>query len=143
VPDLELGSDWIVGFPGERDVDHEASERFLAAQGFAVNYVFKYDPRPSTTAAETLEDDVPEETKKERNQRLLARSAETSLLRHAAHVGAVRSVFVEGRRDDGLLAGRSEHGVMVSFEGGDELVGTCAKVAIGQASAFGLSGARC
>ena len=93
VPDIELGSDWIVGFPGESDAEHDESERFLVEQGFAVNYIFKYSPRPGT-AAEALADDVPEEEKKRRNQRLLELGAQTGLSRNSAHVGQVRRTFV-------------------------------------------------
>jgi len=142
VPDVELGSDWIVGFPGETDADHAASERFLGAQGFAVNYVFKYDPRPGTSAADGLADDVPEAVKKERNQRLLARSAEVSLRRHAGHVGAIRAVLVEGLSDraPGTLVGKTRHGMTISFEGAPALVGGEVAVLVEQASAFGLAG---
>ncbi|MFO1010259.1 MAG: tRNA (N6-isopentenyl adenosine(37)-C2)-methylthiotransferase MiaB [Planctomycetota bacterium] len=142
VPDLELASDWIVGFCGETDADHAASEALLAEQGFVTNYIFKYDPRPTTHAAEKLEDDVPEDVKKERNQRLLALAEEVGLKRHGAQVGAVRDVFVESTSDrfEGGLVGRTQHGLMTSFAGPAELVGTVARVTIESATAFGLSG---
>jgi len=144
VPDLELGSDWIVGFPGETEEDFVASEAFLAEQGFAVNYVFKYDPRPGTRAAEDEADSVPEPTKKERNQRLLRRSEDVALARLSRHVGAVRRVFVEGVSDraPGGLVGRTIHGLVASFRGGPELVGREVDVAIEGATAYGLSGSR-
>jgi tRNA-2-methylthio-N6-dimethylallyladenosine synthase len=142
VPDVELASDWIVGFPGETDADHAASEAFLAEQGFAVNYVFKYDPRPSTHAAETLADDVPDAVKKERNQRLLACSERVALERTRRHVGEVRSVFVESvsPRGAGDLVGRTQHGLVASFAGPAELVGRAVAVRIQGASAYGLAG---
>lgn len=141
VPDIELGSDWIVGFPGETAEDHARSETFLKEQGFAVNYIFKYDPRPGTKAHDGLVDDVPDEAKKERNQRLLALGEEVGLLRHGAHVGQVRRVLVEGRREDGRLAGRTEHGLMATFEGPESLVGREVPVKIEGASGYGLGGA--
>ncbi|MFN0244991.1 MAG: tRNA (N6-isopentenyl adenosine(37)-C2)-methylthiotransferase MiaB [Planctomycetota bacterium] len=148
VPDIELGSDWIVGFPSETDEEHAASESFLAEQGFAVNYVFKYDPRPST-AAEQLVDDVPDELKKARNQRLLACSEVSGLVRHGRHVGGVRSVLVDGvsEKDACVVEGRTQHGlgarVRVS-EGVDAraLVGSVIEARIDGANAFGLSGTR-
>ena len=87
VPGIELGSDWIVGFSGETEDDFAGSEAFLGEQGFAVNYVFKYDPRPKTRADERLEDDVPEATKKERNQRLLQAAERAQRLRFARYRG--------------------------------------------------------
>jgi tRNA-2-methylthio-N6-dimethylallyladenosine synthase len=142
VPDIELGSDWIVGFPGESDADFEASERFLAEQGFAVNYVFKYDPRPTTHAAENLADDVPEDVKKARNQRLLRKGEEVGLARHGAHVGSIRATFVEGESDraEGVLVGRTTHNLMVSFPGDKALIGSMVDVRIEGASGYGLTG---
>jgi tRNA-2-methylthio-N6-dimethylallyladenosine synthase len=140
VPDIELGSDWIVGFPGESDADHEKSEAFLREMGFLVNYIFKYDPRPGTKAHDGLEDSIPDEVKKERNQRMLKLGEELGLLRHGAHVGQTRRVLVEGVRDDGRLSGRTVHGMVASFEGPAELVGTQVDVCIEGASGYGMSG---
>ena len=142
VPDVELASDWIAGFCGETDADHAASEALMAEQGFVTNYVFKYDPRPTTHAAEHLADDVPEDVKKERNQRLLALAESVGSRRHGAQVGATREVFVESTSDrmEGGLVGRTQHGLMTSFRGPAELVGTVARVTIESATAFGLSG---
>jgi tRNA-2-methylthio-N6-dimethylallyladenosine synthase len=142
VPDLELGSDWIVGFPGETDGDFEASERFLAEQGFVVNYVFKYDPRPGTRAGDGLADDVPPEVKKERNQRLLRAGERAGLARMQAHLGRTLSVLAEGlsERHPGTLTGRSRHGLPVSFPGGEDLVGRVVTVVAEQASPYGLAG---
>ena len=143
LPDIELGSDWIVGFPGETDASYATCETFLAEQGFAVNYVFQYSSRPGTRAAER-EDDVPAEAKSERNQRLLRCAERIQAERFAAHVGAERRVFVEraDEREPGRLRGRSEHGLPVAFEGEPSLVGGEVVVAIEEASAYGLAGRR-
>jgi tRNA-2-methylthio-N6-dimethylallyladenosine synthase len=145
VPDVELGSDWIVGFPGESEPEFAESELLLGEQGFAVNYVFQYSPRPGTAAGERLADDVPDEAKRERNRRLLAKAAEVGLARHARHVGEVRRVFVDGasERDPSRVTGRTEHGLAASFEGDASLAGSVALVRIEGASAYGLSGVRC
>jgi tRNA-2-methylthio-N6-dimethylallyladenosine synthase len=141
VPELELGTDWIVGFPGETDADFEQSLGLLGEVGFAVNYVFKYDPRPQTAAAERL-DDVPPEVKKERNQRLLAAAERVQFLRHQAQVGRTVPAFVEGvhQRHAGLLEARSDRGLRVCFEGPPEWVGRTVQVAVGEATPFSLSG---
>ena len=143
VPDIELGSDWIVGFPGEDDDDHQSSEALLEEIGFAVNYVFKYDPRPGTHAASALIDDVAEEAKKRRNQRLLAKSEEVGLKRLSGHVGGTRRVFVEqvSDRRAGDVVGRTEHGLIAGFAGPRELVGRTVLLRITGATAFGLFGA--
>jgi len=141
VPDMELGSDWIVGFPGESDTDFEASEAFLGAVGFQVNYVFKYDPRPGTAAAQGV-DDVPMAVKKERNQRLLLACERSQLARHERHVGCEVEVFVEGSnpRWPGWVQGRTRHGIPCSFPASADLIGTSQRVVVGEASPFALTG---
>jgi len=144
VPDVEIGSDWIVGFPGETEADYRASEALLGDIGFAVNYVFKYDPRPGTDAAGQRADDVEPEIKKDRNARFLLASERVALGRLSSHVGTVRRVFVERRseREAGVLLGRTSHGLPVSFGGGADLLGGEIDLRIEAASAFGLAGTR-
>jgi tRNA-2-methylthio-N6-dimethylallyladenosine synthase len=146
VPDIELGSDWIVGFPGESDQDFERSLAFLAEIGFAQNYIFKYDPRPET-AAHALPDDVPVEVKKARNQALLSKAHRVQLLRHQQHLGRRLEVIGESlsERHPGWLQGRSQHGLPVSFAVPPELspqnlIGRVQVVTAEEATAFGVSG---
>ncbi len=140
VPDLELGSDWIVGFPGETEEDYAATERLLEEIGSVVNYVFKYDARPGTRA-HALCDDVPTVVKKERNNRLLRLAERVALARMESHLGRERGVFVEEQREPGRLRGRTEHGLPCSFDGGAERIGASVTVRAESASAYGLSGA--
>ena len=141
VPDIELGSDWIVGFPGEDESDIAASEAFLAEQHFLVNYVFQYDPRPSTCAAE-LDDDVERAEKKERNQRMLRAGETSSLARHRAWLGRTLDVLVESEHEKrpGQFKGRSLHGMTVSFPGHAELLGRRACVEAVDATPYGIAG---
>ncbi len=140
VPDLELGTDWIVGFPGESAADFERSLAFLDEIGFAQGYVFKYDPRPGTRAAKWA-DDVPRERKKERNLRLLRAVERAALARMERWIGREVPVFVEARdaRRPELLRGRSAHNLPVGFPGAPELVGARVGVRLGGASPFGLT----
>ena len=142
VPDVELGSDWIVGFPGETEEDYGASESFLSEQGFAVNYVFKYDARPGTSAASEPADEVAEEVKKDRNRRLLAASESVALRRLSPRIGSVQRVFVEsaGEPEGHSLLGRTIHGLTVSFDGPADLVGREVDLRIHGASAYGFAG---
>ena len=143
VPDIELGSDWIVGFCGESDEDFAGTEAFLEEQAFLVNYIFKYDPRPGTRA-DGLEDDVPDGVKKERNQRLLALSEQVQRRRFEARIGQTLPVFVESvsQRDERVLLGRTTTGMAVSLPGEANLVGTLIPVTIDEATAFGMAGRR-
>ncbi|MEZ6013571.1 MAG: tRNA (N6-isopentenyl adenosine(37)-C2)-methylthiotransferase MiaB [Planctomycetota bacterium] len=140
VPDIELGSDWIVGFCGETDEDFEGSVAFLEEQGFALNYIFKYSPRPDTRAAERYEDDVPEAVKKERHRRLLEAAERTQRGRLERFRGLGVAVFVESvaERDERVLLGRTHHGQPVSFQGPPHLVGTNVQVRIEETTAYGM-----
>jgi tRNA-2-methylthio-N6-dimethylallyladenosine synthase len=142
VPEIELGSDWIVGFPGETEEDFELSVQGLKEVGFLTNYVFKYDPRPETRSAEGMQDDVPMQVKKERNQRLLAASEEVALGRLKALIGTEVSVFVEdaSERVEGELVGRTRTGVSVHLRAGAECIGREERVRIERATAYGLGG---
>jgi tRNA-2-methylthio-N6-dimethylallyladenosine synthase len=140
-PDIELGTDWIVGFPGETDADFAATESFLAEQRFVVNYVFQYSPRPST-AAEALPDDVPAAIKRERNNRLLELAESVQLARLRENIGRTLPVFVEEPHDkhEGLLRARAHTGLSVSLKGAATLVGTTQSVKIEDCTAYSLAG---
>ncbi len=141
VPDIELGSDWIVGFPGESDADFEQSVEFLAEIGFSSNYIFKYDPRPETVAHDRT-DDVPLEVKKDRNRRLLEAAHKTQFGRMQRHIGREHDVFVEkvSERHAGFLQGRTTYGIPISFEGPPERVGTMTRVRAAEATPYGMMG---
>src|SRR5262245_39569304 len=114
VPDIELGSDWIVGFPGESESDFAASVSFLEEIGTFQNYVFQYSPRPETRAYE-LADDVPDEVKKARNQALLRVSERVALAAHRLRIGTEQLVFVEEFLGERGVRGRSRQQLSVTF----------------------------
>ena len=126
----------------ESEEEFERSERFLEEQGFLVNYVFKYDPRPGTAADARRSDDVPEAVKKERNQRLLAVAERVQRRRFAAWVGRTTRVLVESvsERDQRVLLGRNEHGMPASFEGDAALVGGSVEIVVDEVTAYGMAG---
>jgi tRNA-2-methylthio-N6-dimethylallyladenosine synthase len=117
VPGLTLSTDMIVGFPGETDEDFEATLRLVNEVGFVSLFGFKYSPRPYTPALK-LADDVPEEVKDERLQRLFSAVESIQRAHLASLVGKRVSVLVESR-DDSLpnrYAGRSERNELVHLE---------------------------
>ena len=95
VPDISIAGDIIVGFPGETDADFQATEELLKRVPFKNNYIFKYSPRPGTTAIDRFPDDIPTEVKKARNNQLLALQAEISAKVHARWVGRETDVLFE------------------------------------------------
>ena len=142
VPDMELHSDFIVGYPGETEADFEETVSFMREVRFAQSYVFKYSPRPGTLAAD-LVDDVSDVEKARRNQVLLALQAEHSLAKHAALVGTTTEVLVEGAspKDARKMSGRTLHHRIVHFAADDAgLVGRYAPVRILQANEHWLLG---
>ena len=96
LPDVVLAGDIIVGFCGETEADYEATRTLLQEVRFKNNFIFKYSPRPGTNAFGRLEDDVPEQEKRRRNNDLLALQAEIGTEVHAEWVG--REVPVFGKR---------------------------------------------
>ncbi|MEQ8266246.1 MAG: tRNA (N6-isopentenyl adenosine(37)-C2)-methylthiotransferase MiaB [Parvibaculum sp.] len=106
-PDIALSSDFIVGFPGETEEDFEATLALIRAVGFVQAYSFKYSPRPGTPAA-TQEDQVPEEVKSERLQRLQALLGSQQRAFNESCAGRVMPVLFDRRgRGDSQLVGRS------------------------------------
>ncbi len=142
VPDVELGSDWIVGFCGETEEEFQGSIDFLEEQQFLVNYIFKYDPRPGTRAEGERLDDVATAIKKERNQRLLQAAERVQRARFARYQGQQVDAWVDSvsERDNRILLGRTRQGMAVSFPGDPSLVGTMAQVSIAETTAYGMGG---
>ncbi len=115
VPDISLSTDIIVGFPGETEDDFKATERLVREVGYDTTYVFKYSPRPGTDAA-AREDDVPQDVKEERNQRLLAVADELEQACQRGLKGSWVEILVEGPgKREGQWFGRTRgrHGVIV------------------------------
>ena len=140
-PDIELHSDWIVGYPGETAEDFDETARFCRDVGFAQSYVFKYSPRPGTLSSD-LEDDVPTKEKERRNQVLLAVQEELSSAKNRALVGSDVEVLVEGpSKVAGRMTGRTSQHRLVHFDSEDlGLVGEYVPVRVTEALAHSCVG---
>ena len=131
VPGIGLGTDVIVGFPGETDAAFEATHALLAALPLAWLHVFTYSPRAGTDAA-CLEGQVPADIKQRRCRALRALSAEKSRAFAAGQVGA-RLVAVVHRvrhRRTGQLVARTDNGLTVLVDGDDARLGRAVVVAV-------------
>ena len=108
VAGLALSTDVIVGFPGETDADFAATEALMARVGYDSAFLFKYSAREGTRAWKWT-DDVPEDEKARRLERLIALQERTSAERNRAQVGRDVEVLVEGpaKRPDGWVFGKS------------------------------------
>jgi tRNA-2-methylthio-N6-dimethylallyladenosine synthase len=139
-PDMAFSTDIIVGFPGETDADFEETRRIVQEVDYDMAYIFKYSVRTGTPAA-TMDDQVPEEVREERNQVLLSVLREGSLRRSQALVGTVQEVLVEGPDKTGeRFMGRTRGNRATVFEASPRLVGTQVPVAITRASVSTLYG---
>lgn len=93
---LTISGDFIVGFPTETDEDFDATVALVERVRYKNAFIFKYSPRPGTIAYDKLEDDVPEATKRKRNNELLAVQGRISDTISRAMIGQTVEVFVEG-----------------------------------------------
>ncbi len=143
IPDMEFASDWIVGYPGETEEDHELTKSLMEEVRFSQSYVFKYSPRPLTVADDYFEDDVSEEIKARRNQDLLAIQNRISLEKNQALVGKVVEILLEGpsKKGEGRFQGRTAHHRIVHLEGvGPQQVGCYLPVRIEKAMSHSMMG---
>jgi len=140
-PDISISSDFIIGFPGERDDDFKATMKLIEDIGFDTSFSFIYSQRPGTPAA-FMVDDVNESVKKDRLSILQARILGFAVEISREMVGSVQNILVEGssRKDDKVLSGRTENNRVVNFDGPRELVGQFTKVKITEALANSLRG---
>jgi tRNA-2-methylthio-N6-dimethylallyladenosine synthase len=133
VPDLALTTDLIVGFPGETERDFEQTLEVVEDVGFDGAFTFVFSPRRGTEAA-TMPDQISEQTKRERIERLIDVCQRVAGARNQQRIGRVEEVLVEGadRGDTGRLRGRTRRNTTVNFAGtaaAGELVPVCIEAA--------------
>jgi len=118
IPDLALTTDLIVGFPGETDGEFEETVSAVEQVGYDGAFTFVYSPRQGTEAA-SLPDQIPEEVKRERIERLIDVVQHVAEARNRDRVGRVEEVLAEGpsRTDPAFLRGRTRRNTTVVFAG--------------------------
>jgi tRNA-2-methylthio-N6-dimethylallyladenosine synthase len=140
-PDMAISGDFIVGFPGERDADFEATLQLIREVGYATAFSFKYSRRPGTPAA-SMPFQVAEEVKDERLARLNALLDEQARAFNQSQVGKVLPVlFEKAGRHPGQLIGRSPYLQAVHATAPDRLIGQIVPVRIEDAARMSLAGA--
>ncbi len=139
-PDLALTSDFIVGFPGETESDFAATLRLIDDVGFAGAFSFKYSPRPGTPGAD-MDDQVPEDVKSERLQRLQDAIDRQQEAFNQSCVGRTFDVlFEKPGRHGGQIVGRSPYLQPVPVAAQPSLIGEIAAVTISEAAGNSLFG---
>ena len=118
IPDLALGTDLIVGFPGETDEDFEQTVSLVEEVRFDSAFTFIFSPRSGTEAA-ALPDAVPEDVKHARLEVLVEVVQRIAAERNAERIGRVEEILVEGpsRTDVALHRGRTRRNTTVNFTG--------------------------
>jgi tRNA-2-methylthio-N6-dimethylallyladenosine synthase len=134
IPEVSLSTDIIVGFPGETEEQFIDTMTLLSEVPFETIYAFKYSPRPFTKAAQ-FTDQVDEDVKSERLQRLFEHHREIAFKLVEKYVGQVLPVLVEKTesRDATLISGRTTQNKIVHFVGSKDLVGQTVPVRITRA----------
>lgn len=140
-PNISLSSDFIVGFPGETEVEFEETMALIDEIGFDTSFSFIFSARPGTPAA-GLADEIPETTKKAWLQALQARIRDQAEAISQAMVGTEQRVLVmsEAKKGMGQLAARTENNRVVNFEGASSLIGAFANLRITEALPNSLRG---
>jgi tRNA-2-methylthio-N6-dimethylallyladenosine synthase len=145
VPEINLSTDVIVGFPGETEEHFEQTLDLLREIRFGQVFAFAFSPRPRTPAAR-YEGQVVEAAKKDRLHRLFALTDEISTELNRALVGTDVAVLIDGdsRRNPDHWQGRGDDNRVVNFaKSGREEIGDIVDVRITRAGAHSLFGERC
>lgn len=141
VPQSNITTDIMVGFPGEDEDDFNDTLDLVKQARFDSAYTFIYNTRPGTPAA-GMGGQVPEGVKKERIQALIKLQNKISLERNTGEIGRIQEVLVEGEsgKEPGLQMGRNRGNKIVLFPGGGDLRGEIVRVRITGAQLAHLSG---
>lgn len=144
LPEVSLTTDLIVGFPGETEEDFEELLAFLKEIRYDAAYTFIYSKRSGTPAAEMV-DQVPEDVKKARLQRLMEVQNEISLEINQALLGKTLEVMVEGpsKNDENVWMGHTRSNKIVLFPHGQEKAGDFVQVKITSPQTWVLKGEVC
>lgn len=145
IPDCGLSTDIFVGYCSETEEDHQLSLSLMRECGYDSAFMFKYSERPGTYASKHLPDDVPEETKIQRLEELIALQNELSAASNQKCIGKEYEILVEGvsKRSREQLFGRTEQNKVVVFDRGTHHPGEYVRVKITDASSATLKGVEC
>ncbi|YAI81528.1 MAG: tRNA (N6-isopentenyl adenosine(37)-C2)-methylthiotransferase MiaB [cyanobacterium endosymbiont of Rhopalodia sterrenbergii] len=142
MPDASISADAIVGFPGETEKQFERTLKLVADIGFDQLNTAAYSPRPGTPAA-LWENQLSEDVKSERLQRLNHLVAQKAAERSQRYLGRMEKVLVEGQnpQDKNQVMGRTQGSRLTFFRGSiDQLKGKIIEVKITEVRAFSLTG---
>ena len=117
IPNCELSTDIIVGFPGETDDEFQETIEVVNKSSFNSAFMFKYSSRPGTKASQYSEQ-IAEDKKQSRLEELIAAQKENTLLQNQKYIGKTIDVLIEknSKRSDLQWSGRTEGNMWVVFD---------------------------
>ena len=117
LPDAIFRTSFIVGFPGETDAEFEETIEVVKESSFNSAFMFKYSSRPGTKASEYL-DQIPEDTKQKRLEKLIAVQKEITLSSNQKYIGKTVDVLIEkdSKKSEKQWSGRTEGNTWVIFD---------------------------
>ena len=142
MPDCGISTDMFTGFHDETEEDFQETLSLMREVGFDSSFMFKYSERPGTYASKHLPDNVPEEVKIDRLNRMIALQNELSLASNQRDVGRTFEVLVEGysKRSNDDMFGRTQQNKVIVFPAGDTQVGDRVMCRVLSASSATLKG---
>lgn len=142
MPDCGISTDMFTGFHNESEEDFQETLSLMREVGFDSAFMFKYSERPGTFASKNLPDNVSEEVKIDRLNRMIALQNELSLESNRRDVGKTFEVLVEGhsKRSKDDLFGRTEQNKVIVFPAGNAKVGDRVMVTVNNATSATLLG---
>lgn len=143
VPDLAVSTDIIVGFPGESEVDFQATMAVAAEANYDYAYCFIFSPRDGTEAALMTDKFIDPSIVADRFARLRVVVERSALAKHEARVGRIEEVLIEGpsKRDPSAISGRTRQNKLVHFASSEPLrVGSYGMVEVTSAAPHHLNG---
>ncbi len=142
IPDCGISTDMFTGFYNESEEDFEQTLSLMREVGFDSAFMFKYSERPGTLASREMKDNIPEDVKIDRLNRMIALQNELSLASNKKDVGKTFEVLAEGvsKRSTAQMVGRTQQNKTVVFDKGNTKVGDLVNVTIDEVSSATLIG---
>ncbi len=141
MPEIAITTDVIAGFPGETEEQFQHTYDLMEKIRFDYAFTFKYSPRSGTKAAE-FKDQVPEEIRLKRLQKLIKLQEGITLQKYREQIGKVKEIYVEkvSKKSDLEVSGKSRDFKITVFPGDKKLIGQFVKVKITDATGWTLRG---
>lgn len=141
IPGVAISTDIIIGFPGETEEDFQETLSLVNEVEYDSAFTFIYSKRKGTPAFD-MDDQISEEVKHDRFNRLVEAVNACSRKRNLSYLGRTVEVLVEGfsKNNENTVTGRTRSGKLVNLSGGAELIGELVNVKIIKANSFSLVG---